>query len=177
MFRTIGPVLLLLLGACTDPDGDGATNREERELGLDPQDPDTDNDGLLDGEELVIGSDPFDPDSDRDFLLDGEEVYVAGTHPMEADTDGDSYLDGNEWLEGTDPLNAANRIYQGKWPYHRDKDSIGKKAFAGGYVEEGERIGQWVTRDQNWDRVNLYDFAWETKGEAKYIVLQSDAYW
>lgn len=33
----------------TDPDGDGLSNREERRLGTDPQNPDSDGDGVPDG--------------------------------------------------------------------------------------------------------------------------------
>ena len=177
MKQTAGLIMLLALAGCTDPDGDGLSTTEERAVGLDPNNPDTDADGLLDGEELVVGTDPLSPDSDSDYLFDGEEVHALGTHPMFEDTDGDGYVDGNEVLEDKDPLNANSRIYQGRWPYHRTKDDIGTKEFTGETVEDGKRVGQWVTRDQFWDEVNLYDFAWEEARDPKYIVLESDAYW
>ena len=53
-----------------DPDEDGLTTKEEKELGTDPNDPDTDNDGLNDGKEVEIGTSPVDFDSDSDGLSD-----------------------------------------------------------------------------------------------------------
>ena len=41
-----------------DFDGDGVSNGDELQLGLDPLKPDTDGDGLNDGWELAIGLDP-----------------------------------------------------------------------------------------------------------------------
>jgi thiol-disulfide isomerase/thioredoxin len=60
--------LLLALGlaalvACKpneDADGDGLTNKEERELGTDRELPDSDNDGYTDGQEVQAGTDPTD---------------------------------------------------------------------------------------------------------------------
>lgn len=42
-----------------DDDGDGLTNREEFELGLNPDDPDTDRGGEVDGSEVDKGQDPL----------------------------------------------------------------------------------------------------------------------
>lgn len=40
-----------------DLDGDGLSNQEERDLGTDPNNPDTDGDGLTDGEEVLVVDD------------------------------------------------------------------------------------------------------------------------
>ena len=80
-----------------DSDGDGLTNREERELGTDPRNPDTDGDGLKDGEEVrSYSTDPRIPDTDGDGLNDGQEVNGSKTDPLKPDTDGDGLTDGAE---------------------------------------------------------------------------------
>lgn len=91
-----------------DPDGDGLTNREEKQLGTDKHNPDTDGDGLSDGAEvLTYKSNPLKADSDGDGLKDGEEVNVYHTDPNKADTDGDGLSDGDEVTKyNTNPLNA-----------------------------------------------------------------------
>lgn len=88
-----------------DTDGDGLTDREELEIGTDPNNPDTDGDKLLDGEEVkIFTTDPLNPDSDGDELLDGDEVRVYATDPKIRDTEGDELSDGEEVLRrNTDP--------------------------------------------------------------------------
>jgi len=88
-----------------DTDGDGLTNREETELGTDPNNPDTDRDELLDGDEVKrLTTDPKNPDSDQDKLSDGEEVLRQGTDPKNPDMDADGLLDGDEVMQQrTDP--------------------------------------------------------------------------
>jgi len=92
----------------SDHDGDGLTLSEERELGTDPNNPDSDGDGLWDGEEVKkYFTDPLNPDTDGDGLKDGEEVHNYKTDPNRADTDGDGLNDGDEVLKyNTDPLKA-----------------------------------------------------------------------
>jgi hypothetical protein len=83
---------LLLLVACAsdaDTDGDGLLDREERDLGTDPERADTDGDGYPDAAEIDAGSDPIDPESgiyaggwpwnaDKDALVDpGWETLAA----------------------------------------------------------------------------------------------------
>lgn len=64
-----------------DSDGDGLTDKEERQLGTDPYSRDTDKDGLSDYEEVYLyGTDPNDPDTDKDGMSDGEEV-ARGRNP------------------------------------------------------------------------------------------------
>lgn len=90
-----------------DSDGDGLSDVEEKNLGTDPDNPDTDDDGLTDGEEhFDTGTDPLDPDTDDDGLTDGKEIEI-GTDPLNPDTDGDGLGDGDEYNKlGTDPLKA-----------------------------------------------------------------------
>jgi outer membrane protein OmpA-like peptidoglycan-associated protein len=92
----------------SDPDGDGLTNREEKELGTNPKSPDSDGDGLTDGSEVrQHTTNPLREDSDGDGLKDGEEITRHGTDPMKADSDGDGLKDGDEVLQHrTDPLKA-----------------------------------------------------------------------
>jgi outer membrane protein OmpA-like peptidoglycan-associated protein len=90
----------------SDKDGDGLTKREEKELGTDPNNPDTDGDRLQDGEEVRTHvTDPLNTDTDADNLGDGEEVLNRKTDPNKADTDGDGLNDGDEVnTHKTDPL-------------------------------------------------------------------------
>ena len=89
-----------------DPDGDGLTNREEKELGTDPKKADTDGDGLSDGDEVhKYNTNPVKADSDGDGLSDGDEVSTYHTDPNKADTDGDGLSDGAEVSQyHTDPV-------------------------------------------------------------------------
>ncbi|MBM2841394.1 MAG: Peptidoglycan-associated outer membrane protein [Bacteroidetes bacterium] len=91
-----------------DPDGDGLTNREEKQLGTNPKVADSDGDGLSDGAEVKQHSTyPLKADSDGDGLKDGEEVNTYRTDPMKADTDGDGLNDGDEVMKHkTDPMKA-----------------------------------------------------------------------
>lgn len=98
-----------------DSDGDGVSDLDEAELGLDPRDPDTDRDGLMDGVELRMGLKPqpgnvdiingcsisLDDDGDR---LNTCEERVLGTDPCMGDSDGDGLPDLVEALGGTNPL-------------------------------------------------------------------------
>lgn len=88
-----------------DSDGDGISDKREKELGLNPKNPDSDSDGLLDGEELNMHkTNPFMADTDGDGLLDGQELMVYFTDPLNPDTDGDGYSDYEEIEQGSDPL-------------------------------------------------------------------------
>jgi hypothetical protein len=55
-------------GASGDPDMDGLTNEQERDLGTDPLDPDTDHDGSPDGQEIADDTDPLNPGSRQGHL-------------------------------------------------------------------------------------------------------------
>jgi outer membrane protein OmpA-like peptidoglycan-associated protein len=91
-----------------DPDHDGLTNDQEKELGSDPKNPDTDGDGLMDGDEVNrYHTSPIKADSDGDGLNDGQEVNTTKTDPNKADTDGDGLNDGQEvTMTKTDPNKA-----------------------------------------------------------------------
>jgi hypothetical protein len=132
---------------------------------------DRDGDGLSNADERRLGSELDRADTDGDTLDDGEEVAL-GTDPLDADTDDDRYVDGDEVLEGTDPLDAASRIYQGSWPYNRDKDALGSGAFSGP-VAVGDTFGRLVARDQFGDEVDLYDFG----GTGALTVIDASATW
>lgn len=94
-------------GCSKDSDGDGITDCDEEELGLNPEKSDTDSDGLSDGDEMnKYNTDPKNPDSDNDKLNDGEEVLTYSTNPLSADSDKDSLADFEEVITyKTDPLN------------------------------------------------------------------------
>jgi outer membrane protein OmpA-like peptidoglycan-associated protein len=101
-------LILVRGGGNTDKDMDGLLKKEEKELGTDPENPDSDGDGLKDGEEVnKYNSNPLNADTDGDGLKDGEEVNKYGTNPVLADTDGDGLNDGTEVnLHKTNPTKA-----------------------------------------------------------------------
>lgn len=167
-WTTVG---LALAGCAGDIDGDGLSNREEIELGLDAEAADTDGDGLDDGDEVELGTDPLDPDTDGDGLDDGSEV-TEQTDPLDPDTDGDGYLDFDELAEGADPTDAQSVIYRGGWPYHRGKTDLGDPGTAD-RLAPGAQVGRFVGIDQYGDQVDLYDWA----GSDQPIVLDVSATW
>ena len=91
-----------------DPDMDGLTNREEKELGTDPKVADSDGDGLNDGEEFnTYKSNPLNADTDGDGLSDRDEVKTHKSDPTKEDTDGEGLKDGDEVnTHSTDPTMA-----------------------------------------------------------------------
>ncbi len=93
-------------GGNADNDGDGLTNKEEKQLGTDPNNRDTDGDGLSDGDEVnKYHTNPLKVDSDGDGLSDYDEIMKYHTDPNKFDTDGDGLSDGDEVLKyHTDPL-------------------------------------------------------------------------
>jgi hypothetical protein len=144
------PVLLVAcggLGGSVDTDGDGLTDKEEEELGTDPELTDTDGDGLSDLEE-------------RDLGTDGTQY----------DTDGDGYSDFEENHAGTDPTDDGDVIYQGGWPYNVDKDSIDGLALTE-RIRVGDTMARYIGFDQHGDEVDLYDFA----GHGRPILLDTSA--
>jgi thiol-disulfide isomerase/thioredoxin len=98
MKRILLPATLLLALFACDSDGDGLSNGEEKDAGLDPDSADTDGDGIEDGAEEASGTDPLVADTDGDGLVDGAELSV-GTDPLVADSDGDGLTDGREVSE------------------------------------------------------------------------------
>ncbi len=65
---------------------------------------DSDKDGLDDVREKELGTDPNNPDTDGDGLSDGDEVLIWKTNPLNPDTDGDGFKDGDEVKHGYNPL-------------------------------------------------------------------------
>lgn len=91
-----------------DPDGDGLTNRQEKDLGTDPNIADSDGDGLSDGAEHgTYNTDPLKADTDGDGLSDGDEINKHKSSPTKSDSDGDG-LDDKAEVEthGTNPMKA-----------------------------------------------------------------------
>ena len=78
---------LSVMGADTDFDQDGLTDRGEYEWGTDPTNRDTDGDTMADGWEVAYGLDPLfndgglDPDGD---LYDNAAEFIADTNPTNA---------------------------------------------------------------------------------------------
>ncbi len=107
LFMTFGAGFTFYVFGDADWDDDGLTNSREREIGTDPNNPDTDGDGLKDGEEVfTYFTNPLKPDTDGDNLNDYDEVFKHHTNPTLADTDIDGLNDGEEIVRKTDPLLA-----------------------------------------------------------------------
>lgn len=141
-----------------DSDGDGLTNREEKELGTDPRNPDTDGDGLSDGAEVnTYKTKPLVADTDGDGLKDGEEVHTEKTNPNKPDTDGDGLNDGDEVKNrGTDPNKAdtdSDGLFDGAEvnmhltnPLNADTDGDG--------LRDGDEVNRHKTNPKNTDTDN-----------------------
>lgn len=97
-YLTAGLGLTFLGENCkVDKDADGLGKCDEKQIGTDPNNPDTDGDGLTDGEEfLTYQTNPLVADTDGDGLNDGYEVKTSKSNPLVADTDGDGLNDGQE---------------------------------------------------------------------------------
>ena len=95
-----------------DPDNDGLSNKQEKEIGTDPARFDTDNDGLGDGFEVKnCSTDPRASDTDLDDLNDYAEIFTYGTNPLAWDSDDDELKDGLEVnAYGTNPLVADTDV-------------------------------------------------------------------
>jgi len=107
-------------GPLGDLDGDGLTNLEEEDLGLDPATEDSDGDGIPDGVENALGDsdgdgipDALDPDDDGDGIdtleegtwdLDGDGI----PNYLDTDADGDGTPDSDEGTADDDCDGAMN---------------------------------------------------------------------
>jgi outer membrane protein OmpA-like peptidoglycan-associated protein len=92
-----------------DPDGDGLTNREEKQLGTDKKVADSDADGLMDGAEVKqYSTNPLNADSDGEGLTDGDEVRKHMTNPNKSDSDGDGLNDKDELFTFRTDANKAD---------------------------------------------------------------------
>lgn len=71
---------------------------------------DFDGDGLTNIEEIQNGLDPTSKDSDSDLISDWDEINIYKTNPINNDTDGDGVIDGLEIELGTDPNKAETQF-------------------------------------------------------------------
>ena len=125
-------VMQFIPGARTDPttheddldsDGDGLSDKLERQIGTNPFEPDTDGDGMHDGWEYNHGFNPLvdnddpdvdsDPTNDSDYDADGDgltnrEEADWGTDPHNSDSDNDGVSDGDEVEQSSDPADATD---------------------------------------------------------------------
>lgn len=85
----------------TGPVAENAAASTTQETGI--QEVDTDGDGLTDAEEMQLGMNVNSTDTDGDGLFDREEVKVYKTNPLSTDTDGDGISDGDEVKSGSNP--------------------------------------------------------------------------
>ncbi|EYF07081.1 DUF3344 domain-containing protein [Chondromyces apiculatus] len=98
---------------CVDTDGDGISDDEEEDLGLDPNDADSDDDGVIDGDEPAYNEDTdedgligaLDPDSDNDGIFDGTEMGLDCANPATDPAAMSCTADGDMGATVTDPLN------------------------------------------------------------------------
>lgn len=113
-----------------DADGDGLTNDQEWQAGLNPLNPDSDGDGWPDAYEFA-GLDQPGQDPDGDGLTNQVESEI-GTNPLLTDTDGDGLGDGIETATSyTNPTvwdsdgNGRNDFDDYYYPPSADPDSDG----------------------------------------------------
>jgi len=92
------PLLSLALVACITAPTDGAETDEDEDV-LDPAG-DEDGDGLSNGDEEELGLDPYEADSDEDGFDDNEELD-AGTNP---DFEWSHPFEDGEYLVGNCPV-------------------------------------------------------------------------
>ncbi len=163
IFLTLGA---LTLTACSGGSSDDETGDD------DVSDVDSDGDGLSDAEEEELGLDPDSSDSDGDGLEDGDEID-QGLDPLSIDSDGDGYRDSDEITEGTDPLDDASVIYEGGWPYSATKGEL-NEADVPEIAEEGELFMNFRATDQFGQEFQLWDFK---NDEGKYTVVDLSAEW
>lgn len=129
-----------------DADNDLLNTKVEKNIGTDPDSPDTDRDGIWDGVEYFTHTNPLIRDTDNDGLIDGLEdknwnglTESGETDPRNKDTDRDKLCDGlcrvrlgggQEVLLGED-LNLNGVVDDGETdPLKEDTDGDGITDFA-----------------------------------------------
>jgi outer membrane protein OmpA-like peptidoglycan-associated protein len=156
-FLTFGLGISYYILGDADYDNDGLTNNVEKEIGSDPNNPDTDGDGLNDGEEVnVHHSSPIKSDTDGDNLTDYEEVIDHRTNPTQPDSDSDGLNDGEELARKTNPnksdsdddgLIDGDEVHDHKTdPRNNDTDGDG--------LEDGEEIMKYSSNPTSTDSDN-----------------------
>ncbi len=158
---------VLTLAACSGGSSDDGSTDDGN-----GDDADSDGDGISDAEEEELGLDPDSADSDGDGLDDADELD-RGTDPLKIDTDGDGYRDSDEITEGKDPLDATSKIYEGGWPYSATKGEL-NEADVPAVAAEGELFKRFKAVDQFGQEVDLWDYK---NTEGKYIILDVSAEW
>lgn len=133
---------------------------------------DSDGDGISDAEEEELGLDAASSDSDGDGLDDGTEIE-QGLDPLNADSDGDGYSDAEELDAGKDPLDDSSVVYEGGWPYSTEKSQL-DPADVPDVAARGELFMNYTARDQYGQQVQLWDFM---NDEDKYIIIDVSAEW
>lgn len=182
-----------------DTDGDGITDDQEIELGLDPNSADQDNDGLVDGDEVNrYNTDPTNPDTDGDGLSDGDEVNSYGTDPTNPDSDGDGLNDYEEVITYKTNPNDANGDADGDGvsdldeinTYNTDPtnaDSDGDGFTDGQEIDMGTNPNNgtdpvFVDRDDmstitfNFDRSNITDAAAQKLADNVEVLMNAPAF-
>ena len=139
----------------SDDDGDGLTNGDEVDLGLNPDEADTDGDGLEDGDELDIGTNPL-----FEFSVPLEEGdYVLGTCPTVPDQ------------------SVAGPTGMGRVDYDGDGDYDGVTSGGQFYAEEwaayveGDTVLNWAGMDVFEQDVSVYNFC------GNYTLVTVSAAW
>lgn len=145
------------MGCSLDRDNDGLTNREEAELSLDPDNPDTDGDTLTDFDEVTLHlTDPLQTDTDGDDLRDDAEL-IAGTDPLAPDTDGDGVMDGVEIENDSDPLDKMSWPFaKSLWPDY--SGDVPADVASAASLTVGEAMPNVRFRDQFDEVVDLHQF-------------------
>lgn len=101
------------VGDEADEDGDGLTNKNEKELGTSLYSVDSDKDGLDDKTEVEhTKTDPLCADSDEDGILDGTEIS-AELDPLNKKTDGQT-KDSDRTFETVFELEECTLTVKGK---------------------------------------------------------------
>ncbi len=150
-------VLTLTIGCTADPDGDGLTNKEEADLGTDPDLADSDGDGIDDPTEIADGLDPLSADSDGDGLDDLAELD-----------------------NGSDPLNRFSWPGDGVWP-DMSADYPGSETYGMGEVFPDMR-GKDKNREdlylsQFYGHVILLDFSAGWCGPCNVVAETAEEEW
>jgi peroxiredoxin len=146
--------LALATGCNPDPDGDGLTTAEEKDLGTNPKAADSDGDGLEDAMEVDVGTNPLSVDTDGDGLSDKWETD-NGFDATDADPDHDGFSDGDERSGGSDPSNKFSWPFsEGVWP-----DFSGDANFTPSGWDKGMTVDDVEFTDQYGNTVDLYAFA------------------
>ncbi len=149
-----------------DNDGDGLTNDEERELGLDPDAVDSDGDTYWDSWELTEGTDPADPNS---------RIYV-GYWPYQPNKDDYPSWDGSgSWGSDWDPMPRVELLDQ--WGDYVDlHDFAGQGKYimldvSAMWCGPCNGLASWLSGGSD---SYGYDSAWP---EVKDLVENGDVYW